>query len=131
MRKVVLSKLKKGGLGDPNWPVFGKILDWLKILDCSEIWHGGTLTQIKIIGEIVFFFQTKKMGGFRASDFDKIIDQSNVNGFSWRKKIIFIKMNYPHLAGARTMGPYAPKVLVILNCYNNIWKQCWILFNTT
>ena len=23
-----LSKLKNGGLGDPNWPVLGEILDW-------------------------------------------------------------------------------------------------------
>ena len=41
--------------------------------------------------------------GFRGSlrsDFDKTIDQSNVNGFSWIFFSLIIKINYPHLTGS-------------------------------
>ena len=39
---------------------FGKILDQYKKLPyCDEIWHGVSLTQIKIIGETGFFIQTQ------------------------------------------------------------------------
>ena len=57
-----------------------------KLPYCSEIWHVGFPTQIKIIGEIVFFYPNSKRGsrGSLRSDFYKIIDQSNVNGFSWK-----------------------------------------------
>ena len=42
--------------------------------------------------------------GSLRSDFDKIINQSNVNGFSWGKFFKFLIINYPHLAG----GPKGP-----------------------
>ena len=53
---------------------------------------------------------TQKRGFRRSlrSDFDKTIDQSNVNGFSWICSLI-IKINYPHLAG----GPSPPQELEV------------------
>ena len=48
------------------------------------------------------FVSEHKKGGFRGSlrsNFDKIIDQSNVNGSSCNLFSIIFKINYPHLVG--------------------------------
>ena len=41
------------------------------------------------------------------SDFDKTIDQSNVNGFSWIFFSLIIKINFPHMSGG-PKGPLSP-----------------------
>ena len=45
----------------------------------------------------------KKFRGSLRSDFDKTIDQSNVNGFSWIFSSLINKINDPHMSG----GPKA------------------------
>ena len=57
-----------------------------------------------------YFSELKKMG-FRGSlraDFDKTIDQSNVNGFSWNFfSSLIIQINYAHMSGGPN-GPLSP-----------------------
>ena len=61
-----------------------------------------------------FFSELKKMGfrGSLRSEFDKTIDQSNVNGFSLIKKI-YIEINYPHLVEGLNGPPSLPQELEV------------------
>ena len=72
--------------------------------------HRGQLAQIMFLQIHIFFSALKKTRGFRGSlrsDFDKTIDQSNVNGFSWIFFSLIIKINSPHMSGG-LKGPLSP-----------------------
>ena len=71
-------------------------------MDCSKILAWGYPNLNK--NYWWFFLNSLKKRVFRGSlrsDFDTVIDQSNVNGFS-REKYLTIKINYPHLAPHRS-----------------------------
>ena len=60
------------------------------------------------------FFWTQKCGfmGYLRSYFDKIIDQSNVNGFSWKFSLI-LQIKYPHFVGVLKGPPSPPQELEV------------------
>ena len=73
-------------------------------------------------------------------NFDKTIDQSNINGFSWIKKKI-IKKNYPYMSGG-LKGPQSPPqelevggrrppyLLVHIYIFSLAWWIWWIYPST-
>ena len=61
--------------------------------------------------------------GFRGSlrsDFDKTIDKSNVNGFSWNFFSLIIKINSPHMSGA-LKGPLSPPQELEVGCHRPLY----------